>query len=100
MTNHQGPMSKDYSLLLDFNFDSLNKRLPFDAKQLLDENLDWYLIEYLQEMELIGLSNEQTLNALLTMIGSLSNNSFCRNLLTGAPVWLNIFSHVIGTTGK
>lgn len=100
MANHQGPMSKDYSLLLDLNFDLLNNRLPFDAKQLLNENLDWYLIEYLQEMEMMGSSNEQTLNALLTMIGSLSNNSYCRNLLTGAPVWLNIFSHVVGSTGK
>ncbi|CAF1166471.1 unnamed protein product [Rotaria sordida] len=51
-------------------------------------------------MELMGCSNEQTLNALLTMIGGLSNNSYCRNLLTGSIVWLNIFSHVLGTTGS
>ena len=100
MANNQGPLSKDYSLLLDYNFDSLNNRPRFDAKLLLDENLDWYLMDYLKEMEALGSSNEQTINALLTMIGGLSNDSFCRNLLTGAPVWLNIFSHVVGTTGK
>ena len=100
MANNQGTLSRDQSLLLDSNFDSLNNRPAFDAKLLLDENLDWYFIEYLKEMELMGSSNEQTLNALLTMIGGLSNDSFCRNLLTGAPIWLNIFAHVVGTTGK
>ncbi len=100
MANNQGPLQKDYSLLLDLNFELLNNRPFFDAKLLLDENLDWYLIEYLNEMESMGVSNEQTLNALLTLIGGLSNDSFCRNLLTGAPVWLNIFSHILGTTGK
>ncbi|CAF3306212.1 unnamed protein product [Rotaria socialis] len=100
MVNNQGPTPKDYALLLDANFDTLNNRPPFDASLLLDKNLDWFLIEYINEMELLGLSNEQTLNALLTMIGGLSNNSYCRNLLTGSVVWLNVFSHVLGNTGS
>ncbi|CAF3467914.1 unnamed protein product, partial [Rotaria sp. Silwood2] len=49
-------------------------------------------------MECIGISNEQTLNALLTMVGGLSNDSYCRHLTTGSPIWLNIFSHVLGPT--
>ncbi|CAF1285922.1 unnamed protein product, partial [Rotaria magnacalcarata] len=98
--NNQGPTPKDYALLLDANFDTLNNRPPFDASLLLDKNLDWFLIEYINEMKLSGLSNEQMLNALLTMIGGLSNNSYCRNLLTGGVVWLNVFSHVLGNTGK
>ena len=59
MANYQELFSKDYSLLLELNFDSLDNRFPFDAKQLLDKNLDWCLIGYRQEMELIGSSNEQ-----------------------------------------
>ena len=100
MANNQGPLPKDYSILIDHNFDRLNNRRQFDAKTLLDNNLDWYLLEYLEEMQLSGSCHEHTLNALLSLIGGLSNGSFCRNLLTHSPVWLNIFSHVLGGTGE
>lgn len=99
MVNNHGRLPKDYSSLLDANFDVLNRRSPFNAKTILDEGLDWLLLDYLQEMESMGIANEQTLNALLTMIGGLSNDSYCRNFLTGSPVWLNVFSHVLGPTG-
>jgi hypothetical protein len=99
MTNNQGALPKDYSILFKHNFDILNNRLQFDASTLLDEKRDWYLLDYLKEMELLGLCHEQTLSALLSMIGSLSNGSYCRNLMSGSPVWLNILSHVLGGTG-
>ncbi|CAF0965503.1 unnamed protein product [Adineta ricciae] len=100
MANNQTPSPKDYSALLDYNFNQLNNRPLLDAKLLLDGDQDWFLLEYLDEMELMGFNHEQTLNALLNMIGSLSNNSYSRNLLNGSPVWLNIFSHVLGATGS
>jgi hypothetical protein len=100
MANTQGILPKDYSILIDHNFDRLNSRPHFDAHALLDENLDWFLLDFLQEMESSGLCHEQTLNGLLSLIGSLSNGSYCRNLLTDSPVWLNIFSHVLGGTGQ
>ena len=100
MAHNQYQLPKDYSLLLDANFDTLNSRPQFDAKLVLNEDLDWYLLDYLKEMESMGHCHEQTLSALLTMIGGLSNNSYCRSLMTGSPVWMNIFSHILGSTGK
>jgi hypothetical protein len=99
MANNQTPLPKDYSLLLDYNFNQLNNRPLLDARLLLDNDEDWFLLDYLKEMELMGFNHEQTLNALLTMLGSLSNNSYCRNIMNGSLVWLNIFSHVLGATG-
>ncbi|CAF2843321.1 unnamed protein product [Rotaria sp. Silwood2] len=100
MANNQWQLLKDYSSLLDSNFDILNTRPRFNAKSILNEDLDWLLLDYLKEMECIGISNEQTLNALLTMVGGLSNDSYCRHLTTGSPIWLNIFSHVLGPTAS
>lgn len=98
--NYQAPIPEDYALLVDQNFDRLNNRRQFDAKELLNSVDDWYLIEYLDEMLMCGSCHEQSLNGLLSLIGGLSNGSFCRNLLTDAPVWLNIFSHILGGTSE
>ena len=49
-------------------------------------------------MKSMRFCHEKTLNALLIMVDGLSNNSYNRNLMTGIPVWLNTFSHVLGVT--
>jgi hypothetical protein len=100
MSGAQGTLPRDYSILLAQNFDRLNNRPQFDASTFLDKESDWFLLDYLREMKLSGLYHEQILNGFLTMIGSLSNGSYCRNLLTDSPVWLNVFSHVLGGTGE
>jgi hypothetical protein len=88
----------DYSQCLDSNLKELGER-RFDVETIFSRPDDWCLLDFLNEYTRRGCVAENVLCSLMSIVGSLSQQSFVTNIFTGGKVWLNLAYHVVDSSG-